>query len=85
MPTEDTALLGSHSGLHMRAPIPDDAEPQCLEGRSCYVGAMRVTTFACILALVLSLVAAWRDRRRAHAENKYEGLAQEVIWEDDGL
>ncbi|KAJ3571673.1 hypothetical protein NP233_g3602 [Leucocoprinus birnbaumii] len=38
--------------------------PKCLEGKECYVAALHLTavmTFGCIL---LSVVAAWRDRRK---------------------
>ena len=63
-----------------RAPGPGG---QCLEGRVCYASTMTVTTFACLLALILSLVAAWRDRRKKESiENEYVSLPQ-VIWEDE--
>ncbi|KAF8580797.1 MFS general substrate transporter [Ramaria rubella] len=75
-----TATL-SAAGLHPRAPIPSP-EPghQCLEGRLCYADTLAVTTAACVVALVLSLVAAWRDRRKVR--DKYDSLPQEVIWEE---
>ena len=72
--------------LRPRAVIPHSGR-QCFEGRVCYAGTLGITTFACMVALVLSLVAAWRDRRKARAENKYESVpqvSQEEIWEDDG-
>ena len=65
--------------VHPRASRPGR---QCLEGRACYASTMAVTTFACLLALILSLVAAWRDRRTASVMNEYMSLPQ-VIWEDE--
>ena len=91
VPTSTNSTLTSSSGvplpmvdLRTRAPIPHSAR-QCLEGRVCYAGTLSVTTFACMVAFVLSLIAAWRDRRKAQPENKYESVTQlshEVIWED---
>jgi hypothetical protein len=62
-----------------RSPRP---ERQCLQGRVCYASTLVVTTFACCLALVLSLIAAWRDRQRSRIAEEYVSLPQ-VIWEDD--
>lgn len=64
------------------------AEPltrQCLVGRACYTTTLAVTTFACVVALGLSLVAAWRDRWKANVTRKYESLPQEpaVLWENE--
>ncbi|KAF8531646.1 major facilitator superfamily domain-containing protein [Gautieria morchelliformis] len=61
---------------------------QCFEGRVCYASTLLITTLACVLALFLSVVAAWRDRRKANLTGKYEGLPQnpppgEVLWESE--
>ena len=93
VPATANSTLASPSGgvslplvdLRPRAAVPHSGR-QCFEGRVCYAGTLGVTTFACMVALVLSLVAAWRDRRKARAENRYESLpqvSQEAIWEDD--
>lgn len=68
--------------------MPRASQPgrQCLEGRVCYVMTLGVTTFACVVALGLSLVAAWRDRRRGLAgvrERTYMGLSQVILEDED--
>ncbi|CAK5268448.1 unnamed protein product [Mycena citricolor] len=37
---------------------------QCLEGRACYVATLGLTASACFLSILLSLLAAWRERRK---------------------
>lgn len=44
-------------------PIDSDKEHQCYEGRVCYAGSLKMTVVACSLALVLSVIAAWRHRK----------------------
>lgn len=41
-----------------------DDKPQCLEGKSCYVAALYLTTVATFVCILLSLFAGWRARRR---------------------
>lgn len=66
--------------------IEEPGKRLCLEGRTCYVGTLRITTIACMAALLLSSVAAWRDWRKNKGGGKvrYERLSggdDEVIWD----
>ncbi|KAJ7149060.1 major facilitator superfamily domain-containing protein [Mycena crocata] len=56
------------------------AAHQCLEGRSCYVATLGLTSTACFAAILLSALAAWRERRKLIAAN---AARPRVIWEDD--
>ena len=78
-----TDLTTVSPATNPRASAPEPGR-QCLDGRVCYSSTLAVTALACLLALVLSLVAAWRDRRKATIE-KYESLPQqpEVLWENE--
>jgi len=58
------------------------SEPQCIEGRSCYVATLYITVAACCLALGLSIWAAWRDRQKTLSIRGKAPLT-EVVWEDD--
>ncbi|KAJ6544289.1 MFS general substrate transporter [Mycena capillaripes] len=40
---------------------------QCLEGRTCYVATLSLTGTACFAAILLSALAAWRERRKLMA------------------
>lgn len=54
-----------------KAQLPTRAAPtrQCLEGKECYVATLHLTVAGCFLAILLSVFAGWRDRRKiaAHA------------------
>ncbi|KAJ6451837.1 major facilitator superfamily domain-containing protein [Mycena vitilis] len=52
---------------------------QCLEGRSCYVATLSLTAAACFLAILLSALAAWRERRRVMAA---AAARARVTWEE---
>ncbi|KAF7984876.1 hypothetical protein HWV62_10859 [Athelia sp. TMB] len=64
------------------SPLPNVSdEPQCLDGRACYVASLQMTTLACCLALALAVWAALRDRRKmAHVGGKAQEEA--VEWEE---
>jgi len=65
-----------------RADTP--SEPQCLDGRNCYVASLHITITACCLALLLSIWAGWRDRQRnISAALKAKIPSTEVVWEDE--
>lgn len=49
-------------GKNLDAHTPEDS--QCREGRMCYVAALYLTSAACFVAILLSLRAGWRDRRK---------------------
>ncbi|KAF4600466.1 MFS transporter superfamily protein [Pleurotus pulmonarius] len=51
-----------------RRGLPTTVSRLCLEGKGCYVNALYLTMFACTLCVFLSLWAAWRDRKRALAQ-----------------
>ncbi|KAJ7166002.1 major facilitator superfamily domain-containing protein [Mycena filopes] len=53
---------------------------QCLEGRTCYVSTLGLTGTACFAAILLSALAAWRERRKLLVAAGV-GRAR-VIWED---
>jgi hypothetical protein len=40
------------------------AAPRCVLGRECYVSTLYLTTGACLLGMVLSVWACWRDREK---------------------
>ncbi|KAF9261114.1 MFS general substrate transporter [Marasmius fiardii PR-910] len=74
-PTSDTNFL--------QAPKPPK-ELQCLDGKVCYVDSIRLTTFACLVAMGLSIWAAWRDRKRYQEEAQSSDHSRpDVIWETD--
>lgn len=61
-----------------RGGLPSDSGRQCLSGRLCYVDSVKLTIVACIVALVLSVVGALRDRRKRH---QMPARREVVIWE----
>lgn len=56
---------------------------QCLEGRACYISTIYLTLGACLIALILSIWAGWRDRQRMLAKEGGGGLreAVDVVWD----
>jgi hypothetical protein len=58
--------LDAHAPHESGTPAPrgTSSAHQCLEGRACYVDSLRLTTIACAVAVVLSVWAGWRDRRK---------------------
>ncbi|KAF7331089.1 NmrA domain-containing protein [Mycena venus] len=50
---------------------------QCLEGRSCYVATLGLTGTACFAAILLSGLAAWRERRKIIAAT---AARPRVVW-----
>jgi len=57
---------------------------QCLDGRLCYVDSLQLTIGACLLSMLLSVWAAWRDRRRSVTVDGNPSVRRpEVIWEED--
>lgn len=70
--TNNTSMAGR------QAPSGD----QCFAGRECYVSSLYLTTFACLMAVCLSVIAAWKDRKRMIVKpNDYE----EIIWEEEAV
>ena len=58
-------------------PSPD----QCLQGRECYIDSIYVTIGACIVALLLSIWAGWKDHRRLEVSpSKGLGSNDEIAW-----
>ncbi|KAJ7470410.1 major facilitator superfamily domain-containing protein [Mycena latifolia] len=55
------------------------AAHQCLEGRSCYVATLGLTGTACFAAILLSALAAWRERRKLMAAS---AARPRVVWEN---
>jgi len=76
----DTAGLASRMvpGLGRLAPsfraLPSSTAGQCLEGRFCYGESLRLTTAACMMALGLSVYAAWHKSRE---------VTSKVLWDDE--
>jgi hypothetical protein len=59
------------------------SEPQCLDGRACYVASLYITTAACCLSLLFSVWAGWMDRRKLATGTFRRKDVTEVIWEED--
>ncbi|KAF5364602.1 hypothetical protein D9758_005619 [Tetrapyrgos nigripes] len=58
---------------------------QCLDGRLCYVDSLHITIGACLLSMLLSVWAAWRDRRKLatmSGEDYQDVRRTGVIWEE---
>ncbi|KAJ7618509.1 major facilitator superfamily domain-containing protein [Roridomyces roridus] len=70
-PVESTAAVRAVAIAH-----------QCLEGRSCYVATLGLTSIACFAAILLSGLVAWRERRKLLAAGALPGRASRVLWED---
>ncbi|KAF9062603.1 major facilitator superfamily domain-containing protein [Rhodocollybia butyracea] len=68
--------FGRNLDKHSNAEIPTNVSLNvCLDGRSCYVDTLYLTITGCMVAVFLSLWAAWRDRiRRAEwHERQFSG------------
>ncbi|TFK64184.1 MFS general substrate transporter [Pluteus cervinus] len=60
-----------------------DARHLCLQGRQCYVDTLHLTITASIVAMGLSIYAAWRDRQKLMASQlKMATEGGEVVWEN---
>lgn len=46
---------------------------QCLEGVECYIWSLRLTTWACLLALALAILAGYKDWKKGKEEEKDDG------------
>ena len=78
---------------HLSHPTPESnipradtpSEPQCDDGRNCYVGSLYITLAACCFSLGLSVWVAWRDRRKntSVALRGNGPPTTEVVWEED--
>ncbi|KAE9407195.1 MFS general substrate transporter [Gymnopus androsaceus JB14] len=67
------------------APLSRIPPRQCLQGLPCYVDSLYLTIGACAVAMVLSVWAAWRDRKKT-MEGDRDGVYRrlpEVIWEEE--
>lgn len=76
------ALVAARAG----GSVESDASHQCLQGRTCYVDSLVLTTAACTLALVLSVYAGWRDyrsekRRSAILNRERHAPVPQVVWD----
>lgn len=56
---------------------------QCLNGRACYVDTFYLTIFACTIALIIALIASWRDRRRAKMVDNAGPVPRDVLWDEE--
>jgi hypothetical protein len=73
--------LDAHEPGAAQANIAPAPSRQCLDGRQCYVDTLHITIAACFLAMVLSVWAAWRDRRKIAAAERTV-WRPDVVWED---
>ena len=73
------ALLNSPPPIHVYS------APQCLLGLHCYLDTIYLTTFATFLAILLSIWAGYRDRRKIAMldKTKLANRRSEVIWQDE--
>jgi hypothetical protein len=70
------------NSFSIRGGLPSsDYKHQCLEGRLCYVDSIKFTTFACIVALSLSIAGTVRDRRKRRAA--LAARSEVVVWDAD--
>jgi hypothetical protein len=56
------------------------AADQCLQGRACYIDSLYITLAACVLALLLSLWAGWKDRRKLEVAAL---RSVSIVWEEE--
>ncbi|KAJ6544286.1 major facilitator superfamily domain-containing protein [Mycena capillaripes] len=70
---------GESTGAAAAAAAVRSAAHQCLEGRTCYVSTLSLTGTACFAAIMLSALAAWRERRKLMAAS---AARPRVVWED---
>jgi len=64
--------------------VPTVANAQCVMGVECYISSIRLTIGATFVALLLSVVAGMRDRRRfVDVDGKEVVGEQPVVWEAD--
>lgn len=55
---------GAVESLVRRGGIPDpNSDHQCFQGLECYASSLNITAAACVLALLLSIGATWRDKK----------------------
>ncbi|KAK1230968.1 hypothetical protein PQX77_005942 [Marasmius sp. AFHP31] len=64
------------------APKPEK-ELQCLDGKACYVDSIHLTTIACVVAMGLSVWAAWRDKKQHEDIQRLNDAQTDIIWEGD--
>ena len=75
------ASSGNDAVLAARAGLPTATE--CWDGKECYIASLYISLSACLLALVLSVLAGWRDKRKLAARGKTHAHArEEVVWEN---
>ncbi|KAI8984864.1 MFS general substrate transporter [Trametes punicea] len=81
-PHVGASTTSSLTGAYRSAGIP--SSHHCVLGRECYVDSIKMTIFACCIALILGIYAGWRDlekqRRRA---SRAEDVPAVVMWEDE--
>jgi len=81
--------FGRNLDAHETSPIESMASStslavgQCTLGRQCYVDALYLTAGACFLAILLSVLAGWRDRQKLAAGLRMSTRRNEVIWENN--
>ncbi|CAA7269647.1 unnamed protein product [Cyclocybe aegerita] len=61
------------------------APPQCLQGLECYVTTIYLTMAATLLSILLSVLAAYRDKKKIDAakRKRVASARAEVFWEAD--
>ncbi|GLB33202.1 putative MFS general substrate transporter [Lyophyllum shimeji] len=56
---------------------------QCTLGRQCYVDAIYLTAASCFIAMLLSVLAGWRDRQKLEMGARIASRRSEVVWESN--
>ncbi|KAG8992142.1 hypothetical protein FRB94_011943 [Tulasnella sp. JGI-2019a] len=74
------SITRSLSFLNRRGGLP--SELLCYQGQVCYADSLRMTSFACTIAIFLSVYAGWLDRRKAALK---AAAADQVDWIEDEL
>ncbi|KAF8905752.1 major facilitator superfamily domain-containing protein [Gymnopilus junonius] len=77
--------LDAHDGSEPATGATVITAPQCLQGLECYVNTIYLTTAATFLAMLLSIWAGLRDRRKIAASRRMMKISTrtEAAWEDD--
>ena len=76
-------ILDAHQGPNKESLLSLRSGPvmQCTQGKECYVAALYMTAGACFVAVLLSVWAALRDRRKIKDGVEEARSRREVGWE----
>ena len=73
-PSSHTHAHTPHHYTQYTSSLATRKAPQCLQGKECYVDTLYLTVAATFLAILLSAVAAWRDKKKIERSLALRGL-----------